>query len=525
MATDIVQSLFGVTPESYQRQQDALLEARALKFAELDPMAQATYGIYRGAGQLGGALGRALGGQDPELARISARQALAGQIDFNDPASIEQGVRSLQQSGDIQGAMMLMQTVDKAMNRQVLLAEQAQKAQALREQQLAKRIAQGAYQPGGEPAFYGKPSFAAQVDEQGNVMPGAGVTAPSYDIRRVAPQLQALGPAGVAQLKSIEEGTAALRKLGVGAQQENPFTQFLIDETIPKNVRTYANQLSSSFRTGTLDPEKVDAKVKELTDMTQRIQQFEQNQQQIKTNQDTMAELRRQGLENSRQGLAIQQQNATLAAMNAQFNQQMRQAEIERKAEERKNKPLPSYLAKEEESDYTSAKAASDLATDAYGYINRIKAGEIPFGLKEKASIRARQLVGSNAPDVVARETYDKFILNLTNESLRLNKGTQTEGDAVRAAKELESSESPEAAAAAMKRLVDINVRRAQNAADEVLRRRKNANFPEPANPIEVPKFDVQIISNADYQSFLKNPKYPSGTVFVDPKGVRRVKP
>ena len=145
--------------------------------------------------------------------------------------------------------------------------------------------------------------------------------------------------------------------------------------------------------------------------------------------------------------------------------------------------------------------------------------------MKEKAIIRARQLVGSNAPDVVARENYDKFILNLTNESLRLNKGTQTEGDAVRAAKELASSESPEAAAAAMKRLVEINVRRAKNAADEVARRRKNANFPEPTTPIEVPQFDVQIINNSEYESFLKNPKYPSGTVFVDPKGVRRVKP
>ena len=516
MATDIVQSLFGVTPDMYQRQQDALAEARAMRFAEMDPMQRATYGIYRGAGQLGGAVGRALGGEDPELARISARQSIASQIDLNDPASIQQAVQTLQRSGDVQGAMMLMQEADKAMNRQALLAEQAQKTQALREQQLAKRIAQGAYQPGGE-ELYGEDIMGQQV--------GAGVTAPSYDPRRVAAQLQALGPAGVAQLKTMAEGTATLRKLGIGAQEENPFTQFLVDETIPKNVKTYATQLSRSFATGAIDPEKVDAKVKELTDMTQRVQQFEQNQQQIKANQDTMAELRRQGLENSRQGLAIQQQNATLAAMNAQFNQQMRQAEVERKAEERKNKPLPSYLAKEEEADYTSARAASDLATDAYSYINRIKQGEIPFGLKEKASIRARQLVGSNAPDVVARENYDKFILNLTNESLRLNKGTQTEGDAVRAAKELQSSESPEAAAAAMKRLVEINVRRAKNAADEVARRRKNANFPEPTTPIEVPQFDVQIINNSEYESFLKNPKYPSGTVFVDPKGVRRVKP
>ena len=123
MATDIVQTLFGITPEGYQRQQDALLDARALKFAELDPMAQATYGIYRGAGQLGGALGRALGGEDPELARISLRQSLARQIDYNNPESIQAGVRSLTQAGDTMGAMMLADTARKAAS-EIALAQQ-----------------------------------------------------------------------------------------------------------------------------------------------------------------------------------------------------------------------------------------------------------------------------------------------------------------------------------------------------------------------------------------------------------------
>jgi hypothetical protein len=202
----------------------------------------------------------------------------------------------------------------------------------------------------------------------------------------------------------------------------------------------------------------------------------------------------------------------------------MKRAEADRKAETARTKPLPSYLAKDEEADYGTATAATNLASDANNFINRIKSGEIKFGLKDRATIRARQLVGSDDPDVLAREDYDKFLKVLTNESLRLNKGTQTEGDAVRAAKELESSESPQAAAAAMRRLVEINVRRTQNAADDVLRRRKNANFPEPERAIEVPKFDVQIIDNADYQRFLKNPKFPSGTPYIDPEGQRRTK-
>lgn len=502
MATDIVQTLFGITPEGYQQQQAAEADRRALAIAQLNPMQRAEFNIGRGAYQLAGALG----GTDPELARISARQKIAGQLDPNDLTTFDRGIEMMRQSGDGQGAMMLAMEREKARQR----AQETQLNAFKTEDYLLKR---------------------------GIAMRDAGLEQLASDLAgKIRNPDGTLNQEVVNELKSFPQGLAAisaqakivpeLRRLGAVATPEvDPFAPFVTDATTPKNVKTYAQQLSSSFKTGTLDPEKVDAKIKELTEMTQRIQQFEQNQTQLKANQDTMAELRRQGLENSRQGLLIQQQNARLAQQQAEFNQQMRQAEVDRKAEERKNKPLPAYLAKEEEGDFTAAKAASDLATDAYGYLTRIKQGEIPFGVKEKASIRARQLIGSSAPDVVAREAYDKFVTNLVNESLRLNKGTQTEGDAIREAKALQSSESREAAASSMKRLVEINTRRAQNAADEVLRRRKNAGFSEPATLVQVPTFDVQIINNAEYSSFLKNPKFPSGTVFVDPDGVRRVKP
>jgi hypothetical protein len=135
MATDIVQSLFGVTPEAYQQQQQALLDRQALQFAQLDPMAQATYGIYRGAGQLGGALGRALGGEDPELARISLRQQIASQLDFNDPTSIQRAREALRQSNDAAGLLQLDAVIRQAQEsgalvRRNLAAEKASLAQA-----------------------------------------------------------------------------------------------------------------------------------------------------------------------------------------------------------------------------------------------------------------------------------------------------------------------------------------------------------------------------------------------------------
>lgn len=109
MATDIVQSLFGITPDSYRQQQSALADAQALQFARLSPQEKASFGIQRGAYDLAGAIGGALGGQDPELQRITRRQQIAGQIDYNDEESMKRGIAALSQAGDSQGAMQLQQ--------------------------------------------------------------------------------------------------------------------------------------------------------------------------------------------------------------------------------------------------------------------------------------------------------------------------------------------------------------------------------------------------------------------------------
>ena len=106
---EIVQTLFGVTPESYRQAQQDRMDAQALQYARLDPFQQANYAIGRGASGLGSAIGGALGGQDPELQRITMRQQIAGQIDYNDEASMKRGIAALSQAGDSQGAMQLQQ--------------------------------------------------------------------------------------------------------------------------------------------------------------------------------------------------------------------------------------------------------------------------------------------------------------------------------------------------------------------------------------------------------------------------------
>jgi hypothetical protein len=104
---EIVQSLFGVSPQMYQQQQQDRMDAQALRFAQLDPFQQANFAIGRGANMLGGAIGGALGGQDPELQRITRRQQIASQIDLTDPASIQQGMNAL--GDDVMGKQQLAQ--------------------------------------------------------------------------------------------------------------------------------------------------------------------------------------------------------------------------------------------------------------------------------------------------------------------------------------------------------------------------------------------------------------------------------
>jgi hypothetical protein len=132
---DIVQSLFGITPEMYQQRQAQQADAAALQYAQLTPMQQANFAIGRGAYQLAGALG----GQDPQLQLISNRNAIAKQIDYNSPESMMQGVNALTQAGDTVGAMQLADVARKmqsemAQRFQRTAAGQASLSQATREQ-------------------------------------------------------------------------------------------------------------------------------------------------------------------------------------------------------------------------------------------------------------------------------------------------------------------------------------------------------------------------------------------------------
>ena len=132
---EIVGSLFGITPDMYERQQQALAEDRAIRMANLAPGARGAAMIQSGAATLGRGIGGLLGGEDPQLKLITARQQIMSQTDQSDPQSLANAAKQLNAMGDTQGAMALMDFARKAQSEMALVgqrraAETASLAQA-----------------------------------------------------------------------------------------------------------------------------------------------------------------------------------------------------------------------------------------------------------------------------------------------------------------------------------------------------------------------------------------------------------
>lgn len=111
---EIVGSLFGITPDLYERQLRAQDEERAIKMANLAPGARGAAMIQSGAGTLSRGIGGLLGAEDPQLKLIASRQQIMSQTDQTDPQSLANAAKQLNAMGDTQGAMALMDFARKA---------------------------------------------------------------------------------------------------------------------------------------------------------------------------------------------------------------------------------------------------------------------------------------------------------------------------------------------------------------------------------------------------------------------------
>jgi hypothetical protein len=128
MATDIVGSLFGVSPEMYQEERNRQGMRDAIAMAQLDPMQYANAAIQAGAGRTAGGFAGLMGVEDPQMRLISQRNALAKQFDVSTPEGLAQYGQALQQAGDTQGALGAI-GISRQMTQEMALTGQRQAAE------------------------------------------------------------------------------------------------------------------------------------------------------------------------------------------------------------------------------------------------------------------------------------------------------------------------------------------------------------------------------------------------------------
>jgi len=113
MATDSIMGLF-TTPEQYQQAQSEAALNRGVQLAQLDPFQRASAQLYQGGYLAGGAIGSALGAEDPQLKLQSFRQQVLQGVDQTDPQSLAQASYALNREGDTAGARQLAQLAQAA---------------------------------------------------------------------------------------------------------------------------------------------------------------------------------------------------------------------------------------------------------------------------------------------------------------------------------------------------------------------------------------------------------------------------
>lgn len=108
-------------------------------------------------------------------------------------------------------------------------------------------------------------------------------------------------------------------------------------------------------------------------------------------------------------------------------------------------------------------------------HAGRLKDGSLQLSPLNSLTASGRTAAGFATPNDVAINEWNADKTKIVNESLRLNKGVQTEGDAQRAANELMAANDPATAARALQRLTEIN-----NQAVQLQRRKQdliNSNY------------------------------------------------
>ncbi|WDS36243.1 hypothetical protein [Pseudoxanthomonas sp.] len=148
------------------------------------------------------------------------------------------------------------------------------------------------------------------------------------------------------------------------------------------------------------------------------------------------------------------------ARADAQFAyQQRKDAE---KASSATEKPMPIGAQKLAFDLQGAVDGANNIVSDMQTHLDALNDGTLDLSPASVFAAKARNASGFTDDKSRAYAAWDSDRQRLINDSLRLNKGVQTEGDAARAIKELQAASDTASAKAAFTKLVNINKRAAQ---------------------------------------------------------------
>lgn len=341
----------------------------------------------------------------------------------------------------------------------------------------------------------------------------------------VLQKIAALSKDPMATLTAQADLIPKLRKAGLvqtSGQQDNPFEMFVTGAQSPI-VRNLANQYSKSFLSGAIDPETADKRIMELGRMDETYSGKQDSAAALKSQQDIANNLNERQLE-----LAQLVANGNITQQQATRQLQIEAAEAKKQAAADKfQKPLPPTALKLESEDLTTAFDATRLTDQIDKQVQSIIGSGIKFNLVGNAKLAMQSAAGATDPETLAYNDYNRFVQRMTNESLRLNKGTQTEGDAVRAIKELSTAKSTQDVVRALETLRDLNAQRV-GSTNQIIQSRRRAGglteergYPVPES-ISVPTYAPTVFSSRD----AKYIQLPSGSTFRDgTTGKFKIKP
>jgi hypothetical protein len=255
MATDIL-GLF-TSPEQYQANQMAQFRQRSANEVQLDPFQQAAMGMRQAGYQLGGGIGGALGGQDPQLQKITQRQQLLSMIDPSNPDSYAQAIQVALQSGDQEAAYLLRNEMMKTKQQ----AMESQKTQLEYQDYLTQR-GTGMQLAGLQANLFNADGTRNTEVEKALMSTVAG----RKILKDLAPETKELKK-GEKLMERQPDGTWKLViPMGMPTAPTtgtNAVNDLIAGKAIHPTILPYANQIAKSF--ASLDPEDQDKAIEKLT--------------------------------------------------------------------------------------------------------------------------------------------------------------------------------------------------------------------------------------------------------------------